>query len=269
MWGADLDEAGICRGGVVAYLSYQMNNENGESVPLPNVICIYEEDTGLLWAHQTPEGPVVHTRSQRLTVTIFVNEDNYDYKFSWRFYQDASIEFNTELHGVISSQLLAVNATSAGGFGAVVSPQINGQFHQHHITLRLNPAIDGSSNTVSTVDVVPLPDPSDSLKNPYGNGFTTVETVLKTAAEARTNISPMTGRSWLMKNTKNVHPYTRKPVSWKLIPFSGPPVFVRKDSPMHHRCAYTDYNMYIYNSKLIPKRFTSINLLFLLQIEGG
>lgn len=246
IWAIDLKATNMCGGGgVVSYLSYYLNNEKGEANLLPNVVCIYEEDAGILWAHQTVDGEVFHARSQRLVVTALTNMGNYDYKISWRFYQDANIEFLTDLHGALSSQLLAVDVTNAGGFGIPVNPQINGQFHQHHMAIRLDTEIDGNSNVVSTVDIEPLPQPSGSKENPYGNGFTTRETVLRTPIEARTKISPLTGRSWFIRNPGKVHPYTKKPVSWKLAPFNAPPAFLRKDSPMHHRSAFTDYNVWV------------------------
>lgn len=246
MTAQDLKKAEFCRGGVVTYLSFYINNEPGQPVYLPNVVCIYEEDNDILWAKTVPGGgPVVHARSTRLTVTFFTNQGGYDYRYSWRFYQDASIEFMWDLIGAVNPNLLAVNVTDTGGFGSVVSPQINAQYHQHQINVRIDPEIDGDPNTVSTVDVVPLPDPSGSARNPYGNGFTTLETVLKTQAEARTNINPAAMRTWLIKNLHRTHPYSKKPVGWKLHPWNGPHIFVRKDSPFHDRFGFADYNMWV------------------------
>lgn len=227
-------------------MSYYKNNEAGQPILIPNAVCVYEEDHDILWAKTVPGGgPVVHSRSTRLVVTNFINQGGYDYRFSWRFYQDASIEFMWDLMGIVNPTMLAVNVTDTGGFGSVVAPQINAAYHQHHINIRIDPEIDGDGNSVSMVDVVPLPDPSGSARNPYGNGFTTRETVLETQAQARTNIEPMSARTWMVKNPNRIHPYTKKPVGWKLHPFNSPHVFVHKDSPMHHRFTFTDYNMWV------------------------
>lgn len=241
----DMKKAGICRGGAVTYISEAVHNDSGKVVPLPNAICIYEEDAGLLWAHQTWEGSVLHTRSQRLVVTSIVNEGSYDYKFSWNFYQDGTIEFTTDLLGAISTQMLAVNVTKPTGFGTIVAPQLSAQYHQHIVALRLDTEIDGNRNTVSTVDVEALPDPTGSERNPYGNGFTLRENILTTAANARTKISPLTGRSWLIKNENRINPITHKPVSWNLVPFVGPPNMLKEDSPMFPRVAYSKYNVWV------------------------
>lgn len=238
-------DADICRGGIATYIDIHLNDEQGDIISLPAAVCIHEEEAGILWAHMTREGHLVHTRSQRLTVSCMINEGNYDYKFSWRFYQDATIEFNSELHGVVSSQLLAANVTDAGDFANLIHPQISGQYHQHHLAFRLDADIDGNLNTVSTLDVVPIPEPSGSLENPYGNGFTVKEEVLVTPEKARTRISPLTGRTWLIKNPSVEHPFTKKPVGWKLLPYNAPLPFVREDSPMYPKSAVMDYNMWV------------------------
>ncbi len=243
---------------MVAYVTALLNDEKGNVVPMPNAVCIHEEDTGLLWAHKGRDARVVHARSQRLTITGFYNQGSYDYKFSWRFYQDASIEFNTELHGVITGQLHALNDTLTKPFGETVFPQLNAQTHQHFVALRLDAEIDGNVNTVSTVDAVTLPEPTGSSRNPYGQGWTTVEHLLRTPAEARTIISPLTGREWLIRNPTRVHPYTKQPVAWKLIPHSALGPLMHKDSPLHPRAAFTDYNVWVtkYNEdQLYPAGF--------------
>ncbi|CAL8074404.1 unnamed protein product [Orchesella dallaii] len=238
-------EAGICVGGQVAYLDVYLNDEFGVPNRQKACICIYEEDAGLLWSHLDVDGKVLHTRSQRLTISSFYNLGNYDYIVSWRFYQDASVEFHSQLHGIVSTTLLAKGVTDSGGFGIAVAPQINGQYHQHNFVVRVDPTIDGESNSVSAFDIVPVPAATGSKTNPYGQGFTYQVTPLRTPAEARTNISPSTGRTWLINNPQKIHPYTKRPVSWKLIPFVGPPLFVRKDSPLHPFCAFADYNVWV------------------------
>lgn len=237
--------SGICRGGEVAYMTFFIHDEMGNVVPKQNAVCIHEENAGLLWAHKGRDERVIHTRSQRLTITCMASMSNYDYKFSWRFYQDGSIEMNTELSGILTTQLHAQNETIGDVFGVTVFPQINGQRHQHFFALRLDTEIDGNINTVSTVDTVKLPDPTGSTRNPYGQGWTTVERLLRTPAKARSVISPKTGREWLIRNPTRVHPYTKKPVAWKLIPHNTPAPLIHKDSPLHPRCAFTDYNVWV------------------------
>lgn len=247
-WAINHREVDICRGGTIHYFDTYLNNEAGEVVPYPGSFCIHEEDAGMLWAKYTRERQLFHTRSQRLTVTWFVNQGNYEYKFSWRFYQDACIEFSNELHGSVSTNLVSKGTTNSGGYGTVVSPQINAQFHQHFFALRLDTEIDGNVNTISTLDVVPVTERSGlelTRRNPFGNGFTVKEQLLRTPREARTLISPLTGRTWFIKNPNKIHSITRNPVAWKLIPYNAPPPFFKNHSPLHPRAAFLDYNVWV------------------------
>lgn len=52
------------------------------------------------------------------------NFGNYDYIITWSFHQDASISLKTQLTGIVSTNMLSVNATP-GGFGTVVAPQVD------------------------------------------------------------------------------------------------------------------------------------------------
>lgn len=155
------------------------------------------------------------------------------------------IEFSTQLLGVLSITLNAQNESGTGGFGTIVAPQLNGQYHQHNVAVRIDAEIDGNVNTVSTLDVVPLNDPIGSPRNPYGQGFIGQETLLSTPAQAKTCTNATTGRTWLIRNPSNIHPYTKRPVAWKLVPYNSLLPFIRQDSPLHPRSAFADYNMWV------------------------
>lgn len=132
------------------------------------------------------------TRSHRLVLSFIATVGNYEYIFMWQFYQDGTIQLQIQLTGIISSNMLAQGATPAG-YGSLVASQIDGQYHQHFFAVRLDTEIDGNPNSVYTSDAVSVSDPTGSPGNPYGQGFTTKKTELKTAATARTKIDPLSG----------------------------------------------------------------------------
>lgn len=142
--------------GEVHFIDGVVHDESGQPRRVPRAICIHEEDAGILWKHtdfRTGRNLVV--RSQRLAFTFIATVGNYDYIYSWNFYQDGTIEFNVKPTGILSVHLLAIGSTPAG-HGTVVAPQINAQYHQHFFALRLDAEIDGNQNTVAISDVVPL-----------------------------------------------------------------------------------------------------------------
>ncbi|CAL8110438.1 unnamed protein product [Orchesella dallaii] len=231
--------------GEVYFFNTVLHNQKGEAQKVERVVCVHEEDAGILWKHTDYRtGKSSITRSQRLALTFVATVGNYDYIFTWNFYQDGSIEFNVKLTGILSVHLLAINATS-GAHGSVVFPQINAPYHQHFFSLRLDAEIDGNRNSVAVSDVTSGPGTTGTTQNPYGQAFTSNRTPLRTAGSSRTNISPATSRTWLISNPQSLHTYSKQPVAWKLMPWASPPMLLRKDSPIHPMAEWMDYNTWV------------------------
>ena len=94
--------------GEIRYLDATVSNGNGEPVPIPNAICIHEEDVGVLWRHiewRTGEGEV--RRARRLVISSFSAIGNYDYGFFWYLQQDGTIANEVKLTGVLSTGAVA------------------------------------------------------------------------------------------------------------------------------------------------------------------
>lgn len=148
------------------------------------------------------------------------------------------------MSGILSLHLLAKN-TEGTDWGTVEANQINAPFHQHFFACRLDTEIDGTNNSVHTTDAVPLPDDPSPTVNPYLQGFTINKTQLPTASEAKTKIAPLSGRVWVVDNPGSIHKYTGQPVGWKLMPMNSPPMMMAKDSPLHPKAAFLDYDVWV------------------------
>src|ERR687893_2721294 len=97
---------------------------------MPNVICMHEEDTGILWKHvdwRTNQTEV--RRSRRLVVSFIATVANYEYGFYWYFYQDGSIQLEVKLTGIMNTTALAPGERSP--YCAEVAPQLGAPYHQH------------------------------------------------------------------------------------------------------------------------------------------
>jgi len=215
-----------------------MNYENGEPYHVQNAICIHEEDGGLLYKHTTADGRVVSARAQILVIHFYVSADNYDYSFYWKFHQDASISFEVLLSGILYTTLYLDKHSP---YGTIVSPNVIAHNHQHIFNMRIDPMLDGEENSVSTVDVVLAPE-SD---NPYGQGFTTRETVLKTSREAVTDTNLETDRFWKISNPNKFNSLTKKPVSWKLIPMNTQLLVARPGSFSWNRLQFAAHSVWV------------------------
>ena len=120
---------------------------------------MHEEDYGISWKHtdfRTEEVEV--RRSRRLVISMICTVGNYEYGFFWYFYNDASIEVEVKLSGVLTTGAVADGEEPR--WGKLVAPGIYGPNHQHFFNFRLDMSVDGAGNSVYEVDSIPEPDPS-------------------------------------------------------------------------------------------------------------
>jgi primary-amine oxidase len=142
--------------GEIAYLDAVVSDAAGEPVPIPNAICIHEEDAGVLWRHvEWRDGSGEVRRSRRLVISSFSAIGNYDYGFFWYLYQDGTIAFEVKLTGVLSTGGVAPGERPA--HGTLVAPGLNAMVHQHFFNMRLDLDVDGLENGVDEVWTESLP----------------------------------------------------------------------------------------------------------------
>ncbi len=128
--------------GEIVYLDAVVSDAAGEPLPIPNAICIHEEDVGVLWRHvEWRDGSGEVRRSRRLVISSFSAIGNYDYGFFWYLYQDGTIAFEVKLTGVLSTGAVAPGERPA--HGTLVAPGLNAMVHQHFFNMRLDLDIDG------------------------------------------------------------------------------------------------------------------------------
>src|SRR5262249_44885979 len=142
-------------------------DSRGKVVTLKNVVCLHEEDVGLLWKHTDwRTNQVEARRGRRLSVSFVATVGNYEYGFFWHLGQDGGIQCEIKLTGIMNTTALAPQQQPA--YGVEVAPQLNAPFHQHIFAARLVMNVDGAKNSVYEVNTAGLPRGPD---NPYGNAF--------------------------------------------------------------------------------------------------
>ncbi|KAF5017139.1 hypothetical protein F66182_10971, partial [Fusarium sp. NRRL 66182] len=80
------------------------------------------------------------------------------------------------------------------------------------------------------VDTVASEAPVGSPQNRYGNAFYAKKTKLRTSGEAKTDYNGATSRTWEMVNESKVHPYSKKPASYKLVSREVPGLLPKEGS---------------------------------------
>jgi primary-amine oxidase len=236
--------------GHIHYIHSNVVNSKGEVIHKPNVICIHEIDNGVLWKHVEYRNNYNESRrSRELIISSIATVVNYEYLFYWKFKLDGTIDFEIQLTGELSTNVLSINEISDEGnqddnvveegtsaastlsqtktrkykpqYGVIVAPDVNSQYHQHIFCVRLDMCVDGTSNTVSEVDIVRVP--YDAKTNPYGNAFTVKETVLDTEHNAKRICDATVGRCWKISSSHNKNCINHKPTSYKLVPYTYGP----------------------------------------------
>ena len=110
-------------------------------------------------------------------------------------------------------------------FGTIVAPNINAHYHQHLFNIRIDPMIDGLSNTVIESDIVPLEEPAGSKDNFAGNGFHVKESPI--TKETGRQYDYAKDRRWRIVNRSKPHYASGQPAGYSIglkagaLPFLG------------------------------------------------
>lgn len=216
--------------GHIHYFDANLISADGSPKLATKVVCMHEEDDGLLWKHvEYRNGHSEARRARELVISSIATVVNYEYLFYWRLKLDGSIDFEIRLSGELSTNLISPGEDAASpSHGILVAPGVNAQTHQHMFCARLDMAVDGTKNIVSEVDIETEPN-LDPVTNRYGNVFGPKETVLRTEQEAVRTCNASKARTWKIANAEGkVNPVSGKAVAYKLIPFTrgpaGPPL---------------------------------------------
>ncbi|KAF9266379.1 peroxisomal copper amine oxidase [Marasmius fiardii PR-910] len=238
--------------GSIHYLPGAYIGHNGKAVIIKNVICIHEEDNGVLWKHTDyrPGGRSKTVRRRRLVVSMVCTLANYEYIWNYHFYQDGSIEMEVRLTGIL--QIYVNKEGEPNPFGTNVAPGVNAHYHQHIFSYRIDPMIDGLYNSVVESDVLPLPEPTGSSANFLGNGFTTRETTLE--AESGRDYDWQKERRWRIINPARKHYASGKAVGYGIGMKGGiTPTMAKDDSPIMRRAGFVKYPFWVVKDVEGPK----------------
>jgi primary-amine oxidase len=226
--------------GHIHYFDVPVLEASGETSLLQNVICMHEEDYGVLWKHYEMRTGVFEVRrSRRLVVSFFATVGNYDYGFYWYLYQDGTIQLEAKLTGIV--QTTALPAGAAYRWGGMIAEALGGPSHQHFFNARLHMDLDGAGNSVSEHEFVPRPWGTD---NPYGNAFDTTSRTLERELDATRNANGETGRYW-----KIVNPSARNEAGgmpgYKLMVQPSPLMLAQEGSPVRARGGFATKHVWV------------------------
>ncbi|KAE8312506.1 copper amine oxidase [Aspergillus transmontanensis] len=224
--------------GAIHYLDGVMALASGEAAVVKNAICIHEEDNGLLYKHTDfRDGTVISARDRKLIISQIITAANYDYGFYHIFSLDGTYKLEVKLTGMLNTYPLHPTEQAAP-YGTEVAPQITAHNHQHIFSLRIDPEVDGQKNSVVQNDAVASDHPVGSPQNFYGNAFLSKKTLLRTSLEGAADYCYETNRTWDIINPNSINPSAKKPVGFKIINTSCPPLLAKPGGVVHTRAAF-------------------------------
>ena len=217
-----------------------MNDTSGKGIVSKNVVCMHEVDDGILWKHTNYRtNRAVVTRNRKLIVQFIITLANYEYIFAYHFDQAGGITIETRATGVVSTVPIDPGTTSP--WGNVVSPGALAQNHQHIFCVRIDPAIEGSKNTVIQEESHPVPFTPEL--NPWGNAYEVRQTMFKRTCWA--DAAPHNARLFKIVNQNVRNPISGRPVGYKLVPSPSQLTLAHPDSIMAKRMAYASHHLWV------------------------
>ena len=225
--------------GSIYYMGGVLSNEHGKAEPRPNVICIHEQDAGILWKHTNyRSGRAAVVRNRELVIQSIITVANYEYIFAFIFNQAGEVTYEVRATGIVSTQ--PVDEGVSVPWGTVVHPGVLASHHQHIFSLRIDPAVDGHANTLINSEVHPMP---RNDFNPHGVGYAAHESIVARSAGLDTDYD--TNRTFKITNPNILNPINGKPVAYKI---QSPPFqkMVAHPTSFHHkRAEFADHNIYV------------------------
>lgn len=239
-WLANSLELGCDCLGLIHYFDAHMTKDDGGVRTLKNAVCMHEEDDGILWKHTNfRTGRVEARRSRRLVISFIATVGIYEYGFFWYLRQDASIEMDVKLTGIMNISALAPGV--APEYGELLTADgLYAPIHQHTFCFRLEPMLDGLHNSVEESDTV-----AEERETPYGNAFKVVNKILKSELEAQRDINPFAARTWRIINPNVRNPVNGNPVGYQLLPHSNVLPFARPDSSIMQRAGFMRHHLWV------------------------
>lgn len=230
--------------GSIYYLSGVLADTEGRPVDYPNVVCIHEQDAGLLWKHTNYRtSRAVAVRNRELVLQTILTVSNYEYILAWNFNLAGDLTYEVRATGILSTQPvdLALSHTPHP-YGTVVHPGVLGGYHQHFFSLRVDPMVGGrQGNQVVYEEAHALP--RSAHENPHGVGYTVRRTPVATSGGY--DLDPATNRTFKIVNEAVRNPVNGSGVGYKIHVPPMQPMLADRESYHARRAEFADHSIYV------------------------
>ncbi|KHO01369.1 copper amine oxidase 1 [Metarhizium album ARSEF 1941] len=199
--------------GAIHYLDALLSGPDGSPVPAKSVVCVHEQDSGVLWKHTNfRTNKAVVARSRELVVQFICTLANYEYIFAFKLDLAGGITLETRATGIVS--VVAIDQGKTSSYGNLVAPGVLAQNHQHIIAARIDPAIDSYRDSQVVVEESHGVK-KDPKTNPYGNLYQVKRQVVDRATYI--DAEPRLNRNLKLENPSKRNAISGKNVAYQLV----------------------------------------------------
>ena len=235
------------------YLDAIFADDKGRPNAKPDVICIFERETGNpSWRHATgssnggSEGRV----QRELVVRSAAVLGNYDYVFDWIFQQNGSIQVATGATGIAEAKAVvqatadepvAKGAEAGDAYGRFVDPNVVAVNHDHYFNFRIDLDVDGTDNSfrIDRLKTQILPE-----DNPRRSVWVSEPEIAKKESDAMLNINLSRPAYWRVTSAKRKN-HVGYPTSYQLAPGKNTEQLMSEDDYPRLRAGFIDHHLWV------------------------
>jgi primary-amine oxidase len=237
------------------YLDGLTSGDDGRPRPVPNVLCLFERETGdMAWRHfsEEPES----RRKRDLVVRSAAVLGNYDYVFDWSFQQDGTIRVAVGATGI--AEVKSTIAAKAGGqqttngdsgtiaeaadaYGRFVDQNLVAVNHDHYFNFRLDVDVDGPANSFAADRLVTKLLPPGS---PRRSIWVRDSLIARTESEAMMHMDMAKPAFWrVLSTTRSNH--VGYQTSYQLAPGMTAATLLAPDDYPRRRAGFIDHQLWV------------------------
>ena len=226
--------------GVIRYFDGVISDPQGNPIKRENVVCMHEQDDGILYKHLNYRNEMATVARQRvLILQTIATVANYEYIVEYILDQTGGIDIKVRATGILST--MPIDDDIVVPWGTIVGPGVVAAYHQHMLSFRLDTAIGGQKNTVMYQETVPLP--RDERINPYTVGYISKPTYVDRSGAFDQN--PLANREFKIINENKINPTTKKPLAYKIYMPTAQMLLADEDSYNSKRAKFASHPYWV------------------------
>ncbi|KAL7800127.1 copper amine oxidase [Trichoderma ceciliae] len=201
--------------GAIHYVDAVNTEPDGSPSPNKAVVCLHEQDNGILWKHTNfRTSRAVVTRNRELVVQFIATLANYEYVLAYKLDLAGAIALETRATGIVS--VTGIDEGKTSPYGNIMTPGVLAQNHQHIFAVRIDPAIDSYDDADSQVVIEESHGQKiDPQTNPYGNFYSVQRQKVEEATWV--DAEPRLNRLLKLENANKRNPISGKNLAYKLV----------------------------------------------------